>query len=152
MNLRIFYIGKPPSGPVAGLEAHYLKMIAAFARPELTPVFTKNIEKAQKTGREAARAAYTQAFAAHVSGAFCIALDERGKTPDSPGFAKLIDSDRPVHFFIGGAYGLEEGFVARCDAALALSKLTLSHELARLVLLEQCYRGLSIQNAHPYHK
>lgn len=152
MNLKIFYIGKPSVGAVKQMEAHYLKMIAAFSRIEPVSVFTKNIEKAQKAGRDAARAAYTEAFSPHLGGAFTIALDERGKMPDSPGFARWLDADRPVHLFIGGAYGLEADFTARCDRALSLSSMTLSHELARLVLLEQCYRGLSILAGHPYHK
>ncbi|MGE4295777.1 MAG: 23S rRNA (pseudouridine(1915)-N(3))-methyltransferase RlmH [Campylobacterales bacterium] len=152
MTLRVFYIAKASGGAVAQLEAHYQKMISAFGRIELIPIFNKTLEKAQKAGREAARAAYTQALAPHLAGAFCVAMDERGKTPDSPGFAKLIDVDRPVHLMIGGAYGLEESFVGRCDAAVSLSRMTLSHELARLVLLEQCYRALSILNSHPYHK
>jgi len=57
-----------------------------------------------------------------------------------------------VKFFIGGAYGLENSFLQKSDAVISLGKLTMSHKIAKAVLLEQVYRGFSILNNHPYHK
>lgn len=57
-----------------------------------------------------------------------------------------------VAFLIGGAYGLPSHVLQRCDARMSLSSLTLPHEMARLVLLEQLYRATTIIQGTPYHK
>ncbi|MCX5892397.1 MAG: 23S rRNA (pseudouridine(1915)-N(3))-methyltransferase RlmH, partial [Deltaproteobacteria bacterium] len=58
---------------------------------------------------------------------------------------------RPLTFLIGGHWGLAEAVLAAADERLALSRLTLTHELARLILLEQLYRAMTIKMGHPYH-
>jgi 23S rRNA (pseudouridine1915-N3)-methyltransferase len=87
--------------------------------------------------------------------AFRAALDEHGKEFDSLGFADLIgkrmNAGLDLCFIIGGAYGLDEKVIRASDAAVALSRLTFSHELARLVLAEQIYRAFSIIRGAPYH-
>ncbi len=57
-----------------------------------------------------------------------------------------------LSFLIGGAYGFEEDFLNKGHAIISLSKLTMSHKIAKVVLLEQIYRGFSILSNHPYHK
>jgi len=57
-----------------------------------------------------------------------------------------------VKFFIGGAYGFEESFLKKSDKVISLGKITMSHKIAKAVLLEQIYRGFSILSNHPYHK
>ena len=57
-----------------------------------------------------------------------------------------------IQFYIGGAYGLEEEFLNRSDKVISLGKITMSHKIAKAVLLEQIYRGFSILSNHPYHK
>ena len=64
----------------------------------------------------------------------------------------LRDRGRNVSFLIGGSLGLSAEAVARADEELSLSKLTLPHRLARLVLLEQLYRSFKILNHETYHK
>ncbi len=87
---------------------------------------------------------------------FKIALDERGVLWDSSSFAthfgEILDSKREIIFLLGGAYGLDDKVLAAADLKLSLSKLTLNHEIALLVLLEQLYRALSILSGEPYHK
>jgi len=87
--------------------------------------------------------------------AYTIALDERGEELTSVGLAELIKSviNRGISlaFVIGGAYGLDEKVRIKSDKVLALSRLTFSHELARLVLAEQIYRALGIIKGTPYH-
>jgi 23S rRNA (pseudouridine1915-N3)-methyltransferase len=87
--------------------------------------------------------------------AFVVALDERGENLSSLEFAELvrnvINSGRELALIIGGAYGLDEQVRTRADKLLALSRLTFSHELARLVLAEQIFRMLSIIKGSPYH-
>jgi 23S rRNA (pseudouridine1915-N3)-methyltransferase len=86
-----------------------------------------------------------------------VALDERGKEHTSHSFAKLIsswmnDGIFEVTFFIGGADGLPKEIGQKATIHLALSKMTLPHRLARLVLTEQVYRALCIIRGVPYQK
>ena len=85
-----------------------------------------------------------------------IALCVEGKSPDSLTFAKQIemwvDQSKPPCFIIGGADGLAPSVIRACSEQLSLSKLTLPHSLARIMLSEQLYRAMSLINGHPYHK
>ena len=85
-------------------------------------------------------------------GAYVVLLDERGKTRDSVAFAKFLDErrldGRTLCFVVGGAYGLS---LPGADATISFGPMTLPHQLARVVLLEQLYRGLSILAGSPYH-
>lgn len=85
-------------------------------------------------------------------GAFVVLLDERGRSYDSVAFSRFLDArrldGRPLVLVVGGAYGLS---MPEADATIALGPMTLPHQLARVVLLEQLYRGLSILAGSPYH-
>jgi len=87
---------------------------------------------------------------------FVILLDERGDRLTSAGFAEFL-SGKMVHatanlvFVAGGAYGFSGGVYRRKDFMLSLSPMTFSHQLVRLVFLEQLYRALTIINNEPYH-
>lgn len=68
-------------------------------------------------------------------------------------FSDMATYGRPgVALLIGGAFGLDEGLVAGCARRLSLSRMTLPHDMARLVLAEQVYRAGTISRGHPYHK
>ena len=84
-----------------------------------------------------------------------IALTPQGREFTSEEFAawltrRELDS-RPLTFLIGGHLGLDPGTLAVAAERLALARLTLTHELSRLVLLEQLYRAMTIKTGHPYH-
>ncbi len=85
-----------------------------------------------------------------------ILLDETGPAMTSPQFAAFLGSCRDcavpdLAFAIGGAHGFTDGFRARAHGALALSAMTMTHQMVRVVLLEQIYRGFTILNRGPYH-
>lgn len=84
-----------------------------------------------------------------------IVLDEHGVEVTSQEFAKKLDEldqeTRPVCFIIGGAAGLDDSVLEKADLKLSLSKMTLPHEMARVVLLEQIYRGMTIIIGKIYH-
>lgn len=87
---------------------------------------------------------------------YLILLDERGKTLSSPGLAELIQGRRDqgdprLVFLVGGAMGLCPSLRQRADFMLSLSKMTLPHALARVVIMEQVYRAMCIAHSHPYH-
>jgi 23S rRNA (pseudouridine1915-N3)-methyltransferase len=85
-----------------------------------------------------------------------ILLDERGEELSSPELAAFIASNRDsgvreLVFAIGGAYGFSESFRALAYKTIALSRMTFTHQMVRLFLLEQIYRGFTIINGEPYH-
>lgn len=85
-----------------------------------------------------------------------VALTRSGKEETSSRFARRLEGWRDggvdVGFVIGGAHGLDERVLSRAHHLLSISKWTLPHELARLVLLEQLYRACTILRGEPYHK
>jgi 23S rRNA (pseudouridine1915-N3)-methyltransferase len=88
---------------------------------------------------------------------YLIALDERGEELDSRGLARLIgkhrlDGTKQIAFVIGGHHGLSDAIRKRADFMLALSRMTLTHEMARVFLVEQVYRSLTIIHDLPYQK
>lgn len=95
-------------------------------------------------------------LAAIPAHALSIALTRTGRSESSERLAQRLAgwqaASRDVAFVIGGADGLDRGVHQRCEASLSLSTLTLPHELARLVLLEQIYRAGTIRRGTPYHK
>ena len=85
------------------------------------------------------------------------ALDERGQSIDSLKFARwlerlTLDSPHGVHFVVGGDVGLDDSVRARADKLISLSSMTLPHQIARVVLLEQIYRACTLIRNIPYHK
>jgi 23S rRNA (pseudouridine1915-N3)-methyltransferase len=95
-------------------------------------------------------------FKAKPAGAFVVALDERGQEYTSHEFAAFMNTQiesgiREMVFVIGGAMGLDESVPEQAQKVLALSRWTVTHEMARLVLLEQLYRAFTIIKGKTYH-
>ena len=85
-----------------------------------------------------------------------IILDERGDEVTSAQLAAFLGAERDrgtgeLVFAVGGAYGFSEAFRARAAKTLALSRMTFTHQMVRVFLLEQIYRGFTILNNEPYH-
>ena len=86
-----------------------------------------------------------------------IALDLKGRQYQSHQLAAAIDQwfrrgGSEIVFVIGGSNGLDKSVLDRAQETLCLSELTFTHQMARLILLEQCYRGFRILRNEPYHK
>ena len=124
----------------------YIRQSRQFADVRNVTIFNKNIAK-NNTPKS-----YSESFEKYLTNGYNVALTPDGKLVDSFEFAKLLQNRQVVSFFVGGAYGLEENFKNRCDIKISLTPLTLSHKIAKLVLFEQVFRGLAINNNHPYHK
>jgi 23S rRNA (pseudouridine1915-N3)-methyltransferase len=89
-------------------------------------------------------------------GARLVVLDERGEGMSSTEFASFLSRSRDqgisdLVFAIGGAYGFSDGFRSQAFKAISLSRMTLTHQMVRVFLLEQIYRGFTIMNVEPYH-
>ena len=152
MNIDIISIAKKESSIYDPLYKELKKMISRFAKVQDIELFNKDVTKAHTISPEASKQAYTKLLEPHLSKSFTVALHPDGKIIDSYEFSKLLDGKISVKFYIGGAYGFEDNFLKKSDAVISLGKLTMSHKVAKAVLLEQIYRGFSILTNHPYHK
>ena len=139
-RIRILAVGKVRKGWVLEGISTYLKRLPGLQVVEL---------------RDAGKAKEAEAvLAALQPGEQLVVMAEEGQTFDSPAFAERLEgsgSERLV-FVIGGAEGIDPALKARASWKLSLSPMTFPHELARLLLVEQLYRALSIQQGGPYHK
>jgi 23S rRNA (pseudouridine1915-N3)-methyltransferase len=152
VNIEIISIAKKERSIYDPLYKELQMMISRFAKVEDIELFNKDVTKAHTISPEASQAAYTKLFEPHISKGFNVILHPEGKIVDSYEFSKLLDGKIAIKFFIGGAYGFEESFLKRGDSVISLGNITMSHKIAKAVLLEQIYRGFSILSNHPYHK
>jgi 23S rRNA (pseudouridine1915-N3)-methyltransferase len=153
MKINVIIIDKKGKDNLySGLVEHYKKIAKPFATVEVIEIFDKEIAKAHDISPQAAQQSYTKAFEKYLANGINIALDPSSKEVDSHQFANLLKDSAVVNLFIGGAYGFEKDFLYKCNNAISFGKITLSHKLVKVVLLEQIFRGLSINHNHPYHK
>ena len=146
MNVRVIVAGKPALAYAkAGVE-EYLKRLGRFGSHELVVV---------KAGDSAT---VSQRLLERSDGCHRIALDERGEMLPTLKFHQRMQmlamrgDVKTVAFLIGAADGHTAELRDACDGLLAVSPMTLQHELALLVLLEQLYRVAAIQTGSPYHR
>ncbi len=131
---------------------HYVRLL----RPWLT-LETREVREVALKGRapaEVLREEGRRLLAAWPSSATTVALTVDGAAYDSRGFAAALErwlERGRVAFVVGGSLGLADEVVARSAERLSLSPLTMPHQLVRVVLAEQLFRGLSIRRGHPYH-
>lgn len=153
MRLRILAVGRDRSGLYQPALEEYAKRIARYARVEVVEV----PEARKHAGTPRAREEEAEALLSRLGERErLVALDERGKEHTSLELSRRLAAwlagGRDVALVIGGSDGLAEAVLQRAEERLSLSRLTLAHRLARLVLLEQLYRGFTILRGEPYHK
>lgn len=111
---------------------------------------TKSLSEAQQKQLEG------EAILRAVESCYVVLLDEHGKEYRSVTFAEqlqtwLNSSTRGLTFVIGGPYGFSEEVYKRADAKISLSQMTFSHQMVRLLFVEQLYRAMTILRGEPYH-
>ncbi len=155
MRVVVASVGKPKPGGLAdaireyeGRLAHYFK----YESLELPAASLPDDRAEEARGKEAE--AILRRLPAELA---LYALTRRGKLLSTRELAARLEEmatyGRPgAAFVIGGAHGLDPSVLARAEVELSLSKMTLPHELARLVLVEQLYRAGTILRGEPYHK
>ena len=153
MKINIYIIDKKSKDRLyAPLIEHYIKISKPFAKIEIFEIFTKDIAKAHESSRDASQKSYTITFSRYLSKGYSIALNPDSDEVDSYQFSELLKDKGVVNLFIGGAFGFEEAFLNKCNKNISFGKITMSHKLTKVVLIEQIFRGLTILNNHPYHK
>jgi 23S rRNA (pseudouridine1915-N3)-methyltransferase len=146
-------VGRLRGAPFADDVAHYERLLSRHARLETIEVREGGGDASQRAENLAREA---EAILARVpAGAFLAALDREGEALTSPALADWLEqrrrSGRDICFVIGGAFGLDSSMRERADQRLSLGPLTLPHQLARVVLLEQLFRAHKILAREPYH-
>ncbi|SFZ98143.1 LSU m3Psi1915 methyltransferase RlmH [hydrothermal vent metagenome] len=153
MKINVIIIDKKGKDKLySGLIEHYIKISKPFAKVNVIEIFDKEITKAHDISPMAAQKAYTKSLSKYLNTGINIALDPSSKEVDSHDFANLLKDVGVINLYIGGAYGFERDFLNKCNFSISFGKITLSHKLVKVVLLEQIFRGLTINNNHPYHK
>lgn len=153
MKLRIVAVGKDRSGLYAPAVDEYAKRLARYVKFELVEVPEARRFAGTPRAREEEAASLEAKLAPRER---LVVLDERGDELTSQAFAarvrKWVEGGQDVALVIGGSDGLAPELLARADERLAVSRFTLAHRLARLVLVEQLYRAFTILRGEPYHK
>jgi len=152
VKIKIAWIGKTKEPAIQSLTDEYLKRISRYVQVEGQSVRDEEA-LLQMCGRGALPKASKTASSAKSTLAL---MDSRGKKYSSEEFARLLGDyqDRnplPLVFAVGSANGFSEAARSAAQHTISLGPMTLAHELARVVLLEQIYRAFTILKGHPYH-
>ena len=144
MKLTIAWIGKTKTAAIDALTGDYLKRLKQYADTEAVSLKDEAaiLKLCGRDGRGSRRR--------------LVLLDSRGKQLTSEELAKFLGDHQdsnptPLVFAVGPADGFSETARQQADFTLSLGKMTIAHELARVLLLEQLYRGFTILKGHPYH-
>lgn len=155
MKIILLSVGKINDAAYNKLINAYVKRLERYIPFEIKIVpdikNTKNLsEKDQKTfeGNQILKTLQPNDYA--------VLLDAKGKEFTSPEFARFIEKKglmglKRLVFVVGGPYGFSEEMNRRADEKVSLSKMTFTHEMVRLVFIEQLYRAMTILNNEPYH-
>jgi 23S rRNA (pseudouridine1915-N3)-methyltransferase len=152
VKIKIAWIGKTKEPAIEALTAEYLKRISRYVAVE--GVALRDEEPLLEfRGRVASSGRGRMASAANST---LVLVDSRGQEFSSEQFARFLRdyqdrNPRPLVFAVGPADGFSEATRAMAQHTISLGKITLPHGLARVVLLEQVYRALTILKGHPYH-
>ena len=143
MKLKIAWIGKTKEPAIQKLTDEYLDRLSRYVEAEGTAL--KDEASLLKLCERDARPRHT-----------LVVLDSRGKQLSSEELAQFINdyqdrNPQPLLFAVGPADGFTDATRRAASQTLSLGKMTLAHELARVVLLEQLYRAFTILKRHPYH-
>jgi 23S rRNA (pseudouridine1915-N3)-methyltransferase len=144
LKLHIAWIGKTRSSAIQSLTAEYLKRLSRYAACD-----------AMELTSEEALLKQMEKMAGRTTPVLVL-LDSRGKQLASEEIANFLEYHRSrdtqdLLFAVGPADGWTDSTRGKAAQVLSLGKITLPHELARVVLLEQLYRGFTILQGHPYH-
>lgn len=159
MKITILAVGKIKEKYFVDAIQEYSKRLRRYCKLEIIEVpDEKTPDRASDHEEDLIRAREGERLQRYIKeGVYVIALAIQGKQTTSEGFAdklqKLcVTGQSHVVFVIGGSIGLDSRILQEADECLSFSQMTFPHQLMRVVLLEQIYRGFRIINGEPYHK
>ena len=152
MKFRIIWTGKTRDARLRALVEDYAERLSHFVRCEVTEL--KELGRTDKAGIDKETKRISDGLR---PGSLTVLLDPEGLEWTSPDLAAQVRSwegngVKEVAFVVGGPNGLAPELLSRADKRWSLSRLTLTHEMARVLLLEQLYRAFTIVQGMPYQK
>lgn len=155
MNIRLLAIGKTDNKSLQTLIDDYTKRLSFYVKFDLEVIpdikNAKNLSEAQQKEKEG------ELILSKLSATDqLILLDEKGTTFSSVGFSDYLQKKmnagiKTLVFVIGGPYGFSEDIYKKAQGKVSLSEMTFSHQMVRLFVIEQIYRGFTILRNEPYH-
>ncbi|REC79162.1 23S rRNA (pseudouridine(1915)-N(3))-methyltransferase RlmH [Chryseobacterium elymi] len=155
MRISLLCIGKTDDKEIMSLINYYLTRLPKHWNFEIIEI--PDIKNAKNLSPELLKKEESKLFLNYIDkNELAILLDEKGKQFTSREFAQKIDtwmnsSVKKVHILIGGAYGFSEEMYSRANEKMSLSKMTFTHQMIRLFIVEQLYRADQILQGKPYH-
>lgn len=155
MNIKLLAIGKTDNKNLQALIDKYTKRLGFYIKFDLEVIAdiknVKNLSEAQQKQKEGELILAKLTATDHL-----ILLDENGKSFSSVGFAdelqkKMNAGIKTLVFVIGGPYGFSDEVYKKANGKISLSAMTFSHQMVRLFVIEQIYRGFTILKNEPYH-
>ncbi len=152
MRIRLIWEGKTKDEHLRALQADYQARIAHFSKLEVEELAA---DRSSRMRKEGGLSTSEKRLLEKVAGSRKVVLDERGEEWTSAEFAQwmsacAVKGIRELAFLIGGPEGFSGAFRKKADVLLALSRMTLTRDWARTLLLEQIYRSFTIQQGYPY--
>lgn len=144
MKIRLFWVGKTTEGFIEEGIRKYMKLISRFCEVETVIIKEEKDKPLDVMQRTEAERILKQAKS-------FILLDEGGHVMSSKDFAGFLKDRAQVSFVLGGPYGVADDVRKSAGETLSLSPLTFTHEMSRLILLEQIYRAFMINTGRGYH-
>lgn len=155
MKVQLIVIGKTVEKYLIQGENEYIKRLKHYVKTEIKLIpdlkNTKNLSEDQQKQKEG------ELILNHISQTdFVVLLDENGKQYSSIDFSAFIEKKmltglKNLVFVVGGPYGFSDEIYKRANTKISLSKMTFSHQMVRLIFLEQLYRAMTIIRGEPYH-
>ncbi len=158
MRILILAVGRLKDGPERELVTRYVDRARSAGRAlGFADVDVTELPESRAARPADRKAEEAQALAARCAGWMVLALDERGSQLTSDVLAEKLgrwrdDGVKGLAIVIGGADGLDPGFAASATERLAFGRMTLPHQIVRILAAEQVYRAMTILAGHPYHR
>jgi 23S rRNA (pseudouridine1915-N3)-methyltransferase len=159
MNVTLITVGKIKEKYFRDAIAEYSKRLSRYCKLDIVEVADeKTPDNASEVLETQIKLKEAERILKYIKDdAFCVALAIDGKKYDSVEFARHIEKlgisgKSNITFVIGGSLGLHDSILKRADEKISFSDMTFPHQLMRVILLEQIYRGYRIINNEPYHK
>ena len=155
MNIKVLWPGKTRTAAIRDLEEFYLKRIRSLASCEI--VVAAEARGIGERAGEKILEIEARGLEKHFKDDYIVCLFDEGREMSSKEFARFFEKfaagpRRTITFVVGGYLGLARRILERADLRLSLSPMTFSHELSRIILMEQIYRSLSIMKGSSYAK
>jgi len=155
MKVKLLVIGKTAADYLDSGIAIYAKRLVHYT--DFTLQVVPDIKTGKTTDQTLLKEQEAKAFMKHITNRdFVVLLDEHGKKFSSIDFAGqlgkwIMKGDKNLVFIIGGAFGFGEELIKKSSFTMSLSSMTFSHQMVRLIFVEQLYRAFTILKGEPYH-